>query len=75
MPRYRVVGTVIGSKYLGEFEADTPEEAVEKALDSEECHVSVCHQCSDDISDPEIDEAFAELIEDEPKKKRKSKRG
>jgi hypothetical protein len=31
MPKYSVVATVSGSKYLGEFEAATPEEAVEKA--------------------------------------------
>lgn len=68
MPLYRVSGTVTASKYLGEFEADSPEDAVEKALESEEAHVSVCHQCAHDVSDPEIHEAFAELIEDEPKK-------
>jgi Fe-S oxidoreductase len=71
MPLYRVVGTVTASKYLGEFEADSPEEAVEKALESEEAHVSVCHQCAHDVSDPGIEEAFAELVEDQPAKKRK----
>jgi hypothetical protein len=30
---WRVHGTVTGSKYLGEFEAETEEEAIEKALD------------------------------------------
>ncbi len=65
MPRYRVCGVVTGSKYLGEFEADSEAEAIEIALNSEESHVSLCHQCSSECEDPEIQEAFAELIEDE----------
>jgi hypothetical protein len=61
--KWSVVGTVIGSKYLGEFEAATEEEAVEKAL--RRAHVSLCHQCSDECSDAEVHEAHAELIEEE----------
>lgn len=64
MPRYRVRGTVIGTKYLGEFEANSEEEAVELALNSEEACVSLCHQCSGDCEDPEIHEANAELIDE-----------
>jgi hypothetical protein len=39
---YRVVGKVYASKYLGEFEANSPEEAVELALasDAEWCHLA-----------------------------------
>lgn len=63
MPRYRVYGTVTASKYLGEFEADSEDEAVEAALNSAEAHVSLCHQCADEMDDPEVHEASAELIE------------
>ena len=56
-------GIVTASKYLGEFEADSEEEAIEMALNSEEASVSICHQCSHDVSDPEINEANAELVE------------
>lgn len=58
MPRYRVSGTVTASKYLGEFEADSPEDAVDKALTSDAAYVSVCHQCAHDVEDPEIHEAL-----------------
>jgi hypothetical protein len=63
MPLYRVVGTVTASKYLGEFEADSEEEAIEMALNSEEAYVSMCHQCSSNCEDPEIHEASAQLVE------------
>lgn len=64
MSRYSVVGHVSASKWLGYFEANSPEEAVEMALDSQDAHVSVCHQCADEISDPEIEDATAELDEE-----------
>lgn len=62
--KFRVSGTVVGSKYLGVFEAKTKEEAEEKALSSPEASVSLCHQCSSECEDPEIQEAHAELMED-----------
>jgi hypothetical protein len=65
MPRYRVSGTVIASKYLGEFEADTEEEAIEMALSSENAYVSLCHQCSGECENPEIHDANAEPIDEE----------
>lgn len=55
MPKYSVNAAVIGSKHLGVFEADTPEKAIEMALD-ENGYVSLCHQCSDECESPEIDE-------------------
>lgn len=68
--KYRVSGQVTGSKYLGVFEANTPEEAEEIAI--EQNGISLCHQCAGECEDPEITHAFAELIIDKPKK-RKSK--
>lgn len=59
--KWHLSGTVIGRKYLGEVEADTMEEAIEKGWKL--CHVSLCHQCSDECEDAEIDEVFAEAIE------------
>jgi hypothetical protein len=52
----------VGSKYLGEVEADTMEEAIEKG--GRRAHVSLCHQCSHECEDPEIQEVFAEPVED-----------
>lgn len=63
MPRYNVVAKVVGSKYLGEFEAETAEEAIEKALVSRAAHISLCHQCTDECEDPECEEATAEMID------------
>jgi hypothetical protein len=55
MPKYRVYGKVVGTKYIGEFEAATKEEAEQMAWENDEAYVSVCHQCSRDIEDPEIE--------------------
>lgn len=68
MPKFRVVASVVGSKYLGEFEAATKEEAEQLALDSENASVHMCHQCSSQCEDAECAEAYAELIQDEPHK-------
>lgn len=61
MPKYSVYGKVVATKYIGEFEADSEDEAIKMAED--EAYVSVCHQCSSEVEDPEIDEIFAELID------------
>ena len=58
MAKFHVSGTVVGSTYIGEFEADTEREAVEKA--AQEAHVSLCHQCCKNCENIEITEMFAE---------------
>jgi hypothetical protein len=64
MPKYRVYATVRGTKFIGEFEAASKEEAIEKGLESDECYTSVCYQCAEQVEDPEIDELFAEEVTD-----------
>lgn len=64
MPKFRVYGTVIASKYIGEFEAATKEEAEQMAWESEEACVSVCHQCARDVDSPEIDHLVIEEVEE-----------
>lgn len=64
MPRFRVNGTVVGGKYLGEYEAATKEEAIEMAM-NEEGYVSFCHQCCEQCENAEIESADAEEITDE----------
>jgi len=61
MPRFTVHATVVGGKYLGEYEADSEEQAIEMALE-ENGHVSLCHQCSGECEDAEITETNAELV-------------
>ncbi len=58
MPKFRCYGRVVGSTYLGEVEAATEEEAMEKALN--DAWVSLCHQCSREIEDPEVDSVTVE---------------
>ena len=59
MTRWSVVGKVIGSKYLGTFEAETAEEAIDKAL-GENGSVNLCHKCSSECEDGEVVDAEAE---------------
>lgn len=63
MPLFRVNATVVGSKYLGEFEADTAEAAEEMALSSGAASISLCHQCSHHCESPECSEVVAELAD------------
>jgi len=68
---WAVYGSIVGSKYLGEFEAETKEAAIQQALNSAEASISLCHECSHEISDPTVDEehttaeSLDESIEDE----------
>lgn len=62
--KYNLIGTVTGSKYLGTVEAESAEEAIEKAYKLDTCSISLCHQCTDECEDPEITEIIAELDED-----------
>lgn len=47
--KFRVYGLVTGTKFLGVFEANTPEEAKEMAAISEENFITLCHQCSREV--------------------------
>lgn len=62
MAKFRVHGRVIGSVYMGEYEADTPEEAKQKADDA--FSVSLCHQCSSSCEDPVAEAVEAEEVAD-----------
>ncbi|CAM4183455.1 hypothetical protein L1N85_11305 [Paenibacillus alkaliterrae] len=65
MPKYRVYGVVTATKYLGEFEADTKEEAEGMAWESGEAYVSVCHSCSGEVDGAEIDSLEVEEIDEQ----------
>ncbi len=57
MPKYRVWMTVAGSTSVV-IEASSENEAIEIANDQyAETQVSICHQCSSEISEPTIIEA------------------
>ena len=50
MPKFHGNAAVYGGKYLGEVEADTPEEALDK-LSGEAGTISLCHQCASECED------------------------
>ena len=60
MKRYNIYARVVGSKYIGTVDANSPEEAEEKAWKLDECHISLCNQCSSDCEDPEIESLVIE---------------
>lgn len=61
--KYHVVGTVHGSKYLGEYEAESAEEAVEMALAEKGGPISLCHHCSQECEDGNVESATADESE------------
>lgn len=61
MPKFRVYATVTGGKYIGEFEAENKEAAIDAATQSDAACVSLCHQCASECEDAEIHTFTAEL--------------
>ena len=62
MKKWEVCGVVSGTKYIGTVEAETKEEAEEKAFELDEAFVSLCNQCSRECEDPEIHKVVLEEI-------------
>lgn len=60
MKKWGCYGVVIGSKFLGTVEAETQEEAQEKAEQLESNYVSFCHHCSSQCEDAEVREIVVE---------------
>ena len=58
--KYQIYGKVVGSKYIGEVEASSEEEAIEKGWELDEACVTLCCQCSKECEDPEISDLIAE---------------
>lgn len=65
MMRYNVYGIVTGTKYIGEFEAASKEEAVEIALQSKNNNFHLCCECSGNVELDEMScqDAHAEEVE------------
>lgn len=57
MAKYRVYGNYVFSKVLGEYEAASEEEAIQKALEEAEPNATLCCECSREFVDSgELDE-------------------
>lgn len=63
MAKWRVYGKVVATKYLGEFEAETKEEAEQMARESDTASVDLCHHCVKEADGAEIASAEAEAAE------------
>nr|WP_297388201.1 hypothetical protein [uncultured Roseateles sp.] len=65
--KFRVYGIVTGTKYLGEFEAETEEEATAMGLNSTNNSLSICHRCSEsfDLDDVACGDAHVEEVQDD----------
>jgi hypothetical protein len=63
MAKFHVYGAIVGTKYLGIYEAETKEEAVEKAM-ADAAGPCLCHECSSEVEDPEIESAMADPVEE-----------
>ena len=60
MKKYACYGRVVGTKYLGEVEAENAEEAAEKAEQLDTTYISLCHHCSAQVEDPEVSTIMVE---------------
>jgi hypothetical protein len=60
--KYAVYAKVVGTKFVGEFEAESKSEAIEQA--SAKAHVSLCHSCAKECEDAGVDDLIAEEIKD-----------
>jgi len=61
MALWHVSGTVVGSTYVGEFEAETASAALGQAW--KKAGITLCHECAREVSDPEVNELVAENVE------------
>lgn len=59
MKTYSVYAVVVGSKYLGTYQASSEEEA-EKIAVEKKGYVSFCHKCAEQCEDPEITKIVVE---------------
>lgn len=60
MAKYRVYSIATASIFLGEFEGETKDAAIEAAVQAVEPHASLCHQCAGEIDLGDFYEEFAE---------------
>lgn len=61
--KYKAYGVVSGSRYLGEFEANSKEEAEEMVRDTHEGEaINLCWQCSKEVDDLTVTENI-EIVE------------
>ena len=60
MKTYHIYAVTVGTKYVGEIEAENEVEALELADSMEKAFVSLCHQCSTTAGELDIESFVAE---------------
>ena len=65
MKRYRVYGIMTASVLIGEYDAESEDDAIDKADDDPEActYPTLCHQCSVEVELCEIYKTEAEEVE------------
>lgn len=62
--RYMVTASVTATKFVGYFEAESAADAVAQAeKDDDWSYIGLCHQCSEKFEGIEVDELFAEEVD------------
>jgi hypothetical protein len=64
MPKYAVYGRYYASKFLGTFEADAAEEALEMGLNSDENYIFVPHGLDCEFGDTTAEDGYVEEVEE-----------
>lgn len=59
MAKYNVYAKVVGSKWIGVIEAESEAEAIRIGESHKNCHIALCHHCSDQCDGAEVVEVFA----------------
>ena len=66
MPKYHVYASVGATKYLGAYDAENEDDAIEQAERSKECGApSLCHQCANELSLGDLYDFTAEIASEE----------
>ena len=58
---FSVCAVIVESKFIGHFQAESEEQAIKMAR--EEADISLCHHCSAECENAEIEELRAEEVE------------
>ena len=61
--KWHVYAKISGGKYIGTVEAETEADAIKAGWDHNNASVSLCHACSAECEDAEIDKITVELDE------------
>ena len=65
MTKYKVYAIYTASKFIGEIEAENEDDARDKAADTGDDNVSLCHQCAGELDLGDCYEYQVDAVETE----------